>query len=561
MGSLLSNSHDYRYQLLRAKSIDQAVSVISRSACHLVLLNYYWGKTKIGEKLLKWAKARKPQIPIIVTSKLFDVEVDRSVIKLGATDYLTTNALDANTLSRAVRYALERKQNYSHINYLIHHDHLTNLPNRVFFQHRLKHSIRIAERENDKFTLMLIDLNNFKEINDIYGHDCGDIFLKEFSKRISKEIGSKGSVYRTGGDEFAVILKNMGRLVQIQTIAENIIAKLSERIETNGHFLAVHCSIGIAVYPKTGTQFNQLLRNADIAMLRAKNETVSSYQFYSQDIEQSQGEYNELQQQFIKALATNQIGLYFNPRIDCVSDQIVGIEVNPYWSHPEKGLLEYEEFVWNGLDNDIAGRFTEWLLRTSFEYLQKLNIAGSTKLIFNIEFQGLSSAGFPQIVEKYLDTYKLKGDKIEFDLSKITKNKHSNVLENCMRRLESKGVRFGINNFGSDDLSLSYIKSLPFTVLKLNKEFVDEIHEKSYDTLLSKALVDFSHSLGKRIVIEGLHSQLPLNNIKLLGFDYYKSVFSVDALSLVKLQDVIENPLNDKPKSKPTVRLINPSIK
>lgn len=259
-------------------------------------------------------------------------------------------------------------------------------------------------------------------------------------------------------------------------------------------------------------------------------------------MEQGGGEYNSLQQQFIKALATNRIGLYFNPRIDCVSDDIVGIEVNPYWSHPEKGLLEYEEFVWNGLDNDIASRFTEWLLATSFEYFNKLHIAKSTKLIFNIEFQGLSSAGFPQIVEQHIDAYDLRWEQIEFDLSKVQSCKHTNVLESCMRRLSDKGISFGINHFGTDEQSLSYLKKLPISVLKLNKEFVDEIHESDYDTLMAKALVDFVHSLGKSIVIEGLHSQLPLNNIKALGFDYYKSVFSVDALSLVKLQDVIGQP-------------------
>ncbi|MGH1487232.1 MAG: diguanylate cyclase domain-containing protein [Cellvibrionaceae bacterium] len=557
ISSLLSKNYDRPYRQLRARTLDKSINAIAKNACDIVIMNYYWGKTRIGEKVLKWVKSKKPQLPVIVITKDFEESIDSVAIKLGATDYLAISDLTSQSLDRAVRYALARKHSYDHINYLIHHDHLTSLPNRVLFQNRLRHAIRIAEREEDQFALLLIDLNNFKEINDIYGHDAGDIFLKEFSQRLNNTLDKKGFTARVGDDEFAVILKGLGRLVEIQQLVDKMIQGVSERIDAKGHFLAVHCSIGIAIYPNTGVEANQLLRNADLAMLRAKKETVSSYQFYSLDMEQSSNEYSGLQQQFIKALATNQIGLYFNPRVDCLTDHIVGIEVNPYWSHPEKGLLEYEEFVWNGLDNDIASRFTEWLLATSFEYFKKLKISSTTKLIFNIEFQGLSSAGFPQIVEKHLDAYQMSGDQVEFDLGKVALSKHTNILESCMRRLQSKGVSFGVNHFGTDEHSLSYLKTLPVNILKLNKEYVDEIQESDYDTLMAKALVDFAHSLGKSIVIEGLHSDLPLNNIKALGFDYYKSVFSVDALSLVKLQDVMESPLLEI-KNQSAINLIDP---
>ncbi len=557
LGSLLSKSHARNYQLLRAKSINQAINAIAKGACDVVLMNYYWGRERIGERLLRWAKIKKPQIPMIVITKTLDPEIDRVVIKMGATDYLTANNLNPNALDHALRYAIERRSNFDHINYLIHHDHLTNLPNRVLFRQRLKHSIRLSDRESDQFVLMIIDINNFKEVNNLYGHDVGDEFLKAFAENLIKISGRKSNVSRIAGDEFAIILRDIGKIERVQILAEKLISEACSKIKINDNIIIAHISIGMAIYPNTGSNENQLQRNASLAMKQAKQEVISSYQFYSDDTEKLDTAYNSLQQQFINALATNEIGLYFNPRIDCGTEQIVGIEVNPYWSHPEKGLLEYEQFIWNGLDKDVAGRFTEWLLATSFEYFKKLKVSSSTKLIFNVEFQGLSSVGFPEIVEKHLATYSISGNQLEFDLSKVNSSQHNNLLEGCMRRLQSQGVTFGVNHFGSEEQSLSYIKTLPISIFKLNKEFVEEISHDDYDTLMSKALVDLAHSLGKQVVIEGLHSQLPINNIKMLGFDYYKSVFSVDALSLVKLQDVIDSPYLGY-KTKKDAKLIDP---
>lgn len=538
--SLLAKLEHHPFRLLYTKGINQAIAGISKNACDVVLLNYYWGRTAVGEKLLRWAKSKKPQIPIVVFTQKYEQRIDYSVIKAGAADYLILEKIRPESLDRILRHAVDRKTDFSYINYLTHHDHLTSLPNRVLFKQRLRHAIRLAERDQDQFALVLVDINNFKEVNNLYGLDTGDQLLKYFASKLSDAVDNQGNVSRIGGDEFAIILNNLGRIERVQLVAQNILNVLGDKVTINGHRIVNLCSVGIALYPTTGNDENQLQRNASLAVAQAKEKDISSYQFYSSDTERKGSSHGELQDQFVKALANNEIGLYFNPRIDCISDNIIGIEVNPYWSHPHKGLLEYEQFVWNGLDSDIATRFTEWLLATSFEYFKKLKVKTVTKLIFNIEYKGLSSKDFPEIVKKQLEKNALSGDKLEFDLNKVNQDQHNNIIENCMHTLQKQGVTFGINHFGSESQSLTYLKTLPISVLKLNTEFIDEIESGDYDTLMAKALVDFAHGLGKQIVIEGLHSELPLNNIKALGFDYYKSLFSVDALSLVKLQDVME---------------------
>lgn len=556
IGSLLSKSKHNDYRKFHAKSLNQAVGAINGNTCEVVLANYYWGKTRIGDKFLKWVKVKKPHLPVIVITRDFDKTVDSTAIKLGAADYVTASDLTHKQLDRAIRYAIERKDNVNHLNYLIHHDYLTSLPNRVLFTQRLKHAVNIAERESDTFALMLIKLNNFHEVNELYGYDTGDTLLKIFAEGLNCITGKKGSPARLGDCEFAIIIKNYGTLERIQLLAEKIIEFGSKRIQVGSHYIMLNCSVGVSIYPKSATHPEKLQRNASMAMAKASREKVSSYQFYSSDTEQQHYSYSQQQEEFIKALASNQIGLYFNPRIDTATGNIIGIEVNPYWSHPEKGLLEYEQFVWHGLDNNVAGRFTEWLLATSFEYFNKLNIADGTKLIFNIEFQGLSSANFPNIVEQHLEKYQISGSRLEFDLSRVVTSEHTNILESCMHRLQTQGVTFGVNHFGTDEMSLGYVKSLPVSVLKLDKSFVTDMNDDVKDTLMIKALVDFAHSLSKQVAVEGLHSELPIEMIKDLGFDYYKSVFSVDALSLVKLQDVIEHPLSTNQDN--PVKLVDP---
>jgi diguanylate cyclase (GGDEF)-like protein len=548
--SLLA-SKQQQYKLLRAKSLDQAARAIVKQVCDVVLLNYYWGKSRIGDKMLEWAKSKKIQIPIIVITKNAQTDIDNTAIKLGAADYLATQDLNSSSLDRAIRHAVERRSTIGQIKYLFNYDYLTNLPNRVLFRQRLAHAIRVAQRDEQLFALLIIDLKRFKEINEIYGHDVGDQFLQEITTRITQASGTHSSVARVGDNEFAVILSAINTRDDVQKVAEQLIARIIAKAHIKEYKLSVHCCIGIAIYPKTGDDAESLQGNAYIALSSLKddlseNHLESGYRFYFSGMLKPNNYYTQVQQQFIDALANNQIGLYFNPRIHCASEQIVAVEVNPYWSHPEKGLLEYDDFPWEGLNNDITARFTEWLLATSFEYFTKLSISNTTKIVFNIEFQGLFSAAFPAIVEKHLARYNLAAQQLEFDLSKVAISKHSSVLEECMQTLSQRGVSFGINHFGSDELSLVYLQRLPISTFKLSQVFIEDMQSGNNNVVMTKALVDLAHSLGKSVVIEGLHSDLPISIIQQLGFDSYKSFFSVGALALDKMHDVIQAPALSK---------------
>ena len=542
LGSLLTKVPYQPYRLFRAKTLEQTVQAMARGLCDVVLLNYYWGQTRVGDKVLQWAKAKQTSAPIIALTRDADLYVDKVAVQRGAADYLVISELTQSYLHRSIRYSLERSVPRAMANHRNYYDYLTDLPNRLQFQNRLQQAIKAAATNDSKLAVMLLDIKGFKAVNDLYGEKTGDLLLQQVAATITQVVGNWGTTARMGDDEFAVLLADIRGPHQPQQLAAKILAKLSSKMVIGDYSLVAQCSIGITLYPAQATTLDECLHQAYTALERAKQDHHSDFQFYTEEFLPATMPSHSAQKQFIEALVTNQIGLYFNPRIHCETQEIIAIEVNPYWSHPQKGLLEYEDFLWNGLNNDIASRFSEWLLGTSFEYFKQLNIARSTRLVFNIEFQGLFSLDFPKMVEKYAKKYGIVPSRLEFDLSKVAVEKHSYLLEGCMERLHDMGVTFGINHFGSDEVSLVYLKKLPINVFKLSKEFLDDIKDDNEQMLMVKALVDFTHSLGKTIVIEGLHSHLPVDEIQRLGFDAYKSFFSVDAMSLVKLQHVMESP-------------------
>jgi len=540
LGHLLSQVKGTAYVLRRAESLKQGIRLISRNTCDLVLLNYYWDTFKIGGRFVKKAKSVNSALPLIVYSHEVEPLVEKQIIGLGASDYLTLNELNARNLDRSIRFALQRKSIEQRLEHLANYDFLTQLPNRMLLQDRMRQLIRTAERERNQFAIMLVDVNNFKQVNDKYGHEVGDNLLKAFAGRLKRATRRNDTVARVGGDEFILLFNKVISQELTQQLVYKLLKEVKEPVEINGHRINIQCSIGIAIYPGAGTDLESLQRHADIAMYHAKLEKGSSYCFYSSTLDMNSAVQEDPNTDFVSALAKNQIGLYFNPRIECATDHIAAIEVNPYWEHPQKGLLEYDSFDWRHLDPSMSSRFIEWLLATSLEYFNQLSVKPNTKLVFNIDFNDLLFPSFSQMVSSKLKRYGISGHQIEFDVSHMHADHHSHsILSLCITDLERSGITFGMNAFGSDNLPLLTLDTIPIDVLKLDKRFINDLNRQG-EELLVKALVNFAHSLGKKIVVEGKHNELPVSTIKALGFDYYKSIFSVELESLAQMQSMLE---------------------
>jgi len=539
---LLSQIKSTHYVLNRAESLKQGMTTIAKDGCDIVLLNYYWDHFKIGGRFVKKAKSVNTAIPLIVFSAETELLVEQQIISIGASDYLTLNELNARSLDRTIRFALQRQSKENYLEELSNYDYLTQLPNRILFQDRLRQTIKTADRERHQFALMLVDINGFKKINDNYGREVGDELLKIFAHRLKQAIRRNDTVARVGDDEFMLVFAKVISQKLMQQVVYKVLKQIEKPAKINGNRILMPCSIGIAIYPGAGADIETLLRNVDIATVNAKLEKGSTFCFYNSTLDTHSSSQEDLNHDFVSALANNEIGLYFNPRIECATDRICGIEVNPYWEHPQKGLLEYESFNWRHLDPAMSSRFIEWLLVTSLEYFKQLSVVSDTKLIFNIDFQDLLFPSFSQMISSKLKRYGIKGYQIEFNISHMQDTLHSrSILSLCVTDLERLGVRFGMNNFGINNLPLLTLDTVPIDILKLDNRFVDNMTQEGNGKLI-KAFVEFAHHLGMKIVIEGKHNELPIETIRELGFDYYKSIFTVEMESLAQMKMLLESP-------------------
>ncbi|MGH1485215.1 MAG: diguanylate cyclase domain-containing protein [Cellvibrionaceae bacterium] len=540
IGYLLAEAHHEDYRLVWCKNLEDALNHIERQTCDVVLLDYHWGGSSIGRDFLNKAKAKNSHIPIIVMTDEVEADVDEYAIREGASDYLTKSRINSQFLERAIRYAIERKQIEDRLDHLAHYDHLTDLPNRMLFLDRLRHSISIAQREKNQFTLMFIDMDDFKGVNDSYGHEVGDKLLKQFSGRLSRAVRRSDTVARIGGDEFTVLLHNIGSAPKIMMLAQKIINETNQPYTINGHEFMVGCSIGIAVYPDAGDDEETLQRNADLAMYQAKQESVSSYRFFSDVLSSDIKVQWDLHRDFYPAMAAKQFGVFYVPRVDIKSNQITAIEIAPYWKHPEKGVLHYQHFSSISADREMGKRLFEWLCAVGLHQFSKLQYAENVKLVFNLDFHHFTQGQLIQSIEKLLKKYNVSGERIEIDLNQVSIDSNIDVIESCMDALQALGIHFGINGFGSELSSLLHLQRLPINTLKIDKRLVKAVHKNAEDAQLLKAVIEFSHRIGKKVVAESIQTKAQLAMLEKLGCDQCKGQAAIGILSFKQLQHALK---------------------
>lgn len=549
IGYLLSEARNEDYRLVWCQHLDQALEHIERKSCDVVLLDYNWGGSSIGRDFLTNARSKNSHIPIIVMTDEMEEEVDQRAIREGASDYLTKSRINSQLLERTIRYAIERKQIEDRLDHLAHYDHLTDLPNRSLFLDRLRHAINLAARDKNQFTVLFIDLNDFKGINDSYGHDTGDKLLKQFSSRLQNSVRRSDTVARMGGDEFTVILHNLGSSQKIMMLAQKIINDANEPYDINEHHFNVGCSIGIATYPNSGHDEETLQRNADLAMYQAKQASVSSYRFYTDALTDEIKAQWDLLRGFYAAMKEKQFGVFYIPRIDLSSKEIVAVEIAPYWKHPQKGVLHYHQFSSINTDKEMAHKLSEWLLAVGLYQFSKLPASANIKLVFNFEPHYFSSKDLTSDLNGLLDKYNIDGEKIEFDLNQIIADNNLDIIESCMDNLSALGISFGINSFGSELSSLLHLQRLPINALKLDKRFIKTIHKNADDARLCKAIVDFAHSIDKEVIADGVKTPLQLSMLEKLGCDRAKGPAVMGILSFKQLFQKVQLQQNEENKS------------
>lgn len=391
---------------------------------------------------------------------------------------------------------------------LAHYDALTSIPNRVLFQDRLEHALKIARRKKVLVALLFIDLDQFKHINDSFGHDYGDEVLVETAMRLKSIVRDGDTIARLGGDEFTVILENINSSSIIDNIAQKIIDIVQEPIVVKGSSFVVSCSIGVSIFPKDADEKSSLVKYADTAMYKAKALGRNRYQFYSTELTQISMERINLEKDIHTALKNEEFIVYYQPQFDIKHNTITGFEALIRWDKSGEGVIPPIKFLPFAEETGLIVLVDKFVMKSAMKQIVYLYNKGykAGRIALNLSVKVLEEDHFIQnIKEMLLETY-CKPEWIELEVTEghIMNNKENSVKK--LQLLHDYGIKIAIDDFGTGYSSLSYLKHLPIDKLKIDKTFVNELPYDKDDVQITKAILSLANSLGLSTIAEGVET-------------------------------------------------------
>jgi len=386
---------------------------------------------------------------------------------------------------------------------------LTGLPNRHLLHDRLGQAVSNAKRDNVNLAVLFINLDRLKAINDSYGHDFGDRVLHETGRRLSLTVRGNDVVGRWGGDEFVVLLWQVADPKHCTLVAQKLLSALNEPFILDGQEISISASIGISLFPQDAEKVDQLVTTADMAMQHAKREGHNVYQFYSQSMNSWATERLQLENSLRFAQDRNELELYYQPRVETLTQETVGIEALLRWEHPQLGKVSPDQFVPIAEETGMIRAIGEWVLRTACLQLRDLHEQGfgSLRVGVNISAQQLKNVNFYQQVERALLDAKLDPDFLELELTEraLIDNSESNLK--LFARLRELGVHLALDDFGVGYSSLSQLKQFPLDILKIDRSFISGIPDDRDSMAITEAIMAMGMSLDLELIAEGIETE------------------------------------------------------
>ncbi|MGD8175699.1 putative bifunctional diguanylate cyclase/phosphodiesterase [Marinimicrobium sp. ARAG 43.8] len=398
------------------------------------------------------------------------------------------------------------REQQSRLNYMAFHDSLTALPNRSLFYDRIYHGLARAQRSNSKLALMLLDIDRFKNINDSLGHDSGDLLLKAIAMRLNDGVRDMDTVARLGGDEFVVVLEGVHDMDDVVFIANKLLVTLARPLEIAGHEITTTVSIGVSVYPDDGADADELLKNADIAMYKAKEAGKNNCQFYTKGMSATAVNYLLLENDLRRAVEQNQLTLHYQPQVDLRSGELMGIEALVRWQHPERGLVSPAHFIPLAEETGLIAPIGEWVLREACRQQKCWLDAGKQvgRMAVNLSPRQFRQRNFPEKVETILRETGLPAQCLELEITESCAMEHAGETINQLKQLNQMGLFLAIDDFGTGYSSLAYLKRFPIQKLKIDSSFIHDIESDPNDAAIAKSIIGLAHNMQLSVVAEGV---------------------------------------------------------
>lgn len=544
-----------QFVLTHATRLDEALEKLSSQTFDVILLDLSLPDAH-GLETLSRANASAAGTPIVVLTGNNDDTIAFKAVQEGAQDYLVKGQVDANLLARSLRYAIERQRMVAQLRrarelerHMANHDALTGLPNRQLFYDRLGQAISHARREEKSVAVMFLDLDDFKLLNDTLGHEVGDRLLQAGAERLRKVLRESDTAARLGGDEFTLILYGIAGPDEPARVAQRVLDAIAEPFQLDNNDLFATGSVGISVFPNDGDDIETMLRNADMAMYRAKAAGKNTYQFYTPAMNRQALDRMEMEKDLRRALDHDEIIVYYQPQVEIRTGRITGMEALARWRLPGGMIIDPDRFIPLAEETGLIVPLGERVLRMACAQNKAWQKAGipPIRVAVNLSARQLQrrpagrQAGYDPVetIPAILEETGLESKYLELEITESVLMRDAEYSVQTISRLYDEGIRFAIDDFGIGYSSMNYLKVLPASRLKIDRSFVRMVGRNPRDTAIAEAVIAMAHALDMSAIAEGVETVDQWEKLRSLhcdevqGYLFSEAVAPNDATALL----------------------------
>ncbi len=438
--------------------------------------------------------------------------------------------------------AIESCRAADRIKHLAHHDELTGLPNRLLFGDQLPLAIARAQRAGSALSVLFLDLDRFKIINDTLGHDSGDTVLRQVARHLKECVRATDVLARVGGDEFTLIVEQYAGPSELGSIAQKLLAAMNRPVTVHGEEYHLSGSIGISIYPKDGVDSSTLLKNADIAMYRAKTVGRNTYQFYSDDIDGHSVERLALENELRQAVARGEIEVHYQPKVDVQTGLVAGAEALVRWRHPQRGLLLPRDFIVMAEEVGFIGAIGNFVLQAVCTDVARWRDRRlpAVRIAINLSARQFADSRLIDDLNHVLLETGCDPQSLEFEITESVVMTHPDRALHLLEQIKSRGITLAIDDFGTGHSSLAHLKRFPVDIVKIDRTFVRDIATDANDLAITRAIIALGHSLDLRVVAEGVETGTQLEILRRHHCDEYQGFLFSAAVPAEQFERILE---------------------
>jgi len=470
--------------------------------------------------------------------KVYDIRVSLAPIH--------SHHQEANGVVLAISDISESRQLARTLEYQASHDQLTGLPKRILLNDRLGQAIIQAHRTHSLVAVFHLDLDRFKQVNDGLGHDAGDELIKLTAKRLLALGRKQNTVARLSGDEFVMIIADLNEEKDVLLVAEKILQAFTSTIHIKGHEVAINVSIGVSLYPRDGDSSEALLRNANRAMYQAKEAGGNTIKFYADNMNLRAMERLVMERNLRQAIHHNELQVHYQPQVDLKSGRVIGAEALLRWHHPELGTIPPDTFIPVAEETGLIIPLGEWLIRTVCNDIKQwpLDEYQNFRVSINLSPRQFAHGGVADIMAEVLTKSELDGCRLGVEITEGMLMRDIDTIFSTLNRLKKMNIKLSIDDFGTGYSSLSYLKRFPIDELKIDKSFVQDITSDGDDAAIATAVIAMAHSMGQRVIAEGVETTQQLEYLYQQGCDEIQGFFFSPAVPAHDAPEVFSRLMN-----------------